>query len=65
GTPRNVWAGTVDGLETHGDRVRVDVAGPVPVVAAVTPAAVAALDLGRGGTVWVSVKASEVDLYPA
>lgn len=65
GTPRNVWAGTVDGLETHGDRVRVDVAGPVHVVAAVTPAAVAALDLGRGGTVWVSVKASEVDLYPA
>jgi molybdate transport system ATP-binding protein len=65
GTPRNVWRGTVGGLEAQGDRVRVAVDGPVPVVAEVTPAAVAALDLGRGGEVWVAVKATEVDRYPA
>jgi molybdate transport system ATP-binding protein len=65
GTPRNVWTGTIDGLEVQGDRVRVHIAGPVPVVAEVTPAAVAALDLGVGGAVHASVKATEVTLYPA
>jgi molybdate transport system ATP-binding protein len=65
GTPRNVWAGTIDGLDVHGDRVRVHVAGPLPIVAEVTPAAVAALDLGVGGDIHVSVKATEVSVYPA
>lgn len=65
GTPRNVWRGTVDGLEVRGDRVRVAVQGVLPVVAEVTPAAVAALDLGRGGTVWVAIKASEIERYAA
>jgi molybdate transport system ATP-binding protein len=65
GSPRNVWTGTIDGFDVQGDRVRVHVAGPLPVVAEVTPAAVAALDLGVGGDVHVSVKATEVDLYPA
>ncbi|HEX6256889.1 MAG TPA: ABC transporter ATP-binding protein [Euzebyales bacterium] len=65
GTPRNVWTGTIDGFDVHGDRVRVHVAGPLPIVAEVTPAAVAALDLGIGGDVHVSVKATEVNIYPA
>ena len=65
GTPRNVWTGTIDGLDVHGDRVRVHVAAPLPIVAEVTPAAVAALDLGVGGDVHVSVKATEVSIYPA
>ena len=65
GSPRNVWTGTIDGLDIQGDRVRVHVTGPLPVVAEVTPAAVAALDLGVGGDVHVSVKATEVNLYPA
>ncbi|MGH8902456.1 MAG: ABC transporter ATP-binding protein [Egibacteraceae bacterium] len=65
GSPRNVWAGVVDGLDAQGDRVRVHVNGPIPVVAEITPAAVAALDLARGGDVWVSIKATEVEVYPA
>jgi molybdate transport system ATP-binding protein len=65
GTPRNVWAGTAGDLDHEGDRVRVRVEGPLPVVAEVTPAAVADLDLGAGGPVWVSVKAAEVEVYPA
>ncbi|CAN5761360.1 ABC transporter ATP-binding protein [soil metagenome] len=65
GTPRNVWAGTIGGLDVQGDRIRVHVDGPLPVVAEVTAAAVAALDLGVGGDVYVSVKAAEVNLYPA
>jgi molybdate transport system ATP-binding protein len=64
GTPRNVWAGTVDHLDVEGDRVRVIVAGPVPVTAEVTPAAVADLQLTAGATVWASVKATEVSVYP-
>jgi molybdate transport system ATP-binding protein len=65
GTPRNVWAGTADAVEVVGDRVRVQVAGPVPIVAEVTPAAAAELRLADGGQVWASVKATEVTVYPA
>jgi molybdate transport system ATP-binding protein len=64
GSPRNVWTGVVDGLDAQGNRVRVHVSGPTPVVAEVTPAAVAALDLASGGEVWVSFKATEVEVYP-
>jgi molybdate transport system ATP-binding protein len=65
GTPRNVWAGTADALELLGDRVRVLVAGTVPIVAEVTPAAAAELRLADGGLVWATVKATEVSVYPA
>jgi len=65
GTPRNVWAGRAEGLDLEGDRVRVQVGGAVPIVAEVTPAAVADLGLGDGGEVWVSLKAAEIDVYPA
>jgi len=65
GTPRNVLAGTADTLEAVGDRVRVRVAGTVPVVAEVTPAAAAELRLADGGPVWATVKATEVTVYPA
>jgi molybdate transport system ATP-binding protein len=65
GTPRNVWAGTAESLEVIGDRVRVRVAGQVPIVAEVTPAAASELRLADGGPVWATVKATEVDVYPA
>ncbi len=65
GTPRNVWPGVARSLDREGDRVRVVVNGPVPIVAEVTPAAVDELRLAEGGDVWVSVKATEVVVYPA
>jgi molybdate transport system ATP-binding protein len=65
GTPRNVWRGVAEGLDWEGERVRVRVGGPLPIVAEVTPAAVAALDLAGGGPVWVAVKATEIAVYPA
>jgi len=55
----------VTGLEPHGDRARVQVAAAVPLLADVTPAAVAELRLAPGVPVWASVKATEVTLYPA
>lgn len=63
GSPRNVWRGEVGGLDFEGDRVRVQVSGPVDIVAEVTPQAAAELRLGDGGPVWVTVKATEVDVY--
>ena len=67
GSPRNVWRGRAAGLDLLGDRVRVRVAAqPQPtLVAEVTPAAVAELALAEGSEVWVSIKATEVRLYPA
>jgi len=65
GTPRNVWSGRITSLDRQGDRVRVTVGGAPRLVAEVTPAAVHELHLAEGGEVWVSVKAAEVEVYPA
>jgi molybdate transport system ATP-binding protein len=65
GSPRNVWAGRASALDFQGDRVRVGVEGEMPIVAEVTPAAVSELGLAEGGEVWVSVKATEITVYPA
>ncbi len=65
GSRRNVWPGTVGELDVAGERIRVHVSGPMPLVAEVTPAAVAALRLGEGGPVYASVKATEIVVYPA
>jgi len=65
GSPRNVWPGTVAAVDVLGDRARVQVDGQLPLVAEVTPAAVATLGLDDGGPVWSAVKATEVLVYPA
>ncbi len=62
---RNVWPGEIAGMTPHGDVVRLEVTGPLPVLADVTPAAVADLGLVPGAQTWVSVKATEVQVYPA
>jgi molybdate transport system ATP-binding protein len=63
-SPRNVWAGRVAGVEAVGDRVRVALTGPPDVLADVTTEAVAELDLAAGTGTWVSVKATELSVYP-
>ena len=65
GSSRNSWRGVVVGLEQHGDTVRVAVDAVPPVLADVTTAAVAELDLVAGAPVWVSVKATELHVDPA
>jgi molybdate transport system ATP-binding protein len=64
GSPRNVWPATVDGLQRHGDHVRVHLVGPVAVTADVTPAAAADLRLAPGERLWAAVKAAETRAYP-
>ncbi len=63
-SPRNVWAGTVVGLEMLADRVRARIDGPPNALVDLTAAAVAELQLRSGQQVWLSAKATEVDVYP-
>lgn len=65
GSPRNLWHAVIDGIERHGDNVRVHLDGPITAFADITPAAVTALDLTPGERVWASVKATETHAYPA
>ena len=65
GSPRNCWPARVERYEQFGDTVRVHLAGAVPVMADVTPAALAELGLAAGSEVWAAVKATETHAYPA
>lgn len=65
GSPRNTWLARVAELDQHADRVRVRLDGPIPLVAEITPSALAELGLHPGDPVWASVKATEVAAYPA
>jgi molybdate transport system ATP-binding protein len=64
GSPRNVIRGEVVDLDVRGDHVRVRVEGTIPLVAEVTPRAVADLELGTGGTVHLALKATELVVHP-
>ncbi|WP_088288565.1 ABC transporter ATP-binding protein [Kineosporia sp. A_224] len=65
GSARNVWTGTVAGLELLTDRVRVAVDGTPDAIVDITPAALADLELRTGQQVWLTAKATEVTAYPA
>ncbi|GIG87322.1 ABC transporter ATP-binding protein [Plantactinospora endophytica] len=65
GSPRNVWPATITGIQRHGDNLRVQLGGPIDVVADITPAAAAHLHLGAGQPLWAAVKATETRVYPA
>ncbi len=65
GSPRNHWKARITDLDLLGDRVRVALAGPIDLVAEITPAAAADLGLQEGQDAWVAVKATEVVVYDA
>lgn len=69
GSPRNVFAVTIETMDVQGSVVRIrggelpdGTAGPA---ADVTPAAVADLELHPGKTVYFAVKAQEIAIHPA
>jgi molybdate transport system ATP-binding protein len=59
-----VTIGQVESIEQLGDRVRVRVAGAVPLVAEITPAALRELELAEGTHVWTAVKATDITVFP-
>ena len=65
GSPRNVWSAPVAEVDRSFDRVRVTLAGRLPLTAELTTAGLAALDCRPGDVVWASVKATEIVAYPA
>ncbi|MEU8946934.1 ATP-binding cassette domain-containing protein [Streptomyces sp. NPDC048489] len=62
---RNLWRCEVAGLETHGDQIRVDLTGELPLAADLTTVAAAELGLQTGAPVWATVKAAQTHAYPA
>jgi len=60
---RNTWPATIAGLTLLTDRVRLDVVGEPSALVDVTPAAVADLGLAAGQRVWLSAKATELEVY--
>ncbi|MGW4303530.1 ABC transporter ATP-binding protein [Streptomyces sp. NPDC004646] len=61
---RNLWRCHVVGLESHGDQIRADLTGDLPLAADLTTAAAAELDLHPGAAVWATVKATQTHAYP-
>ncbi|WP_445256233.1 ABC transporter ATP-binding protein [Nocardioides aurantiacus] len=61
---RNRWPGRVASLERLADRVRLQVEGSPAALVDVTAAAVAELGLVEGREVWLTAKATEVEVYP-
>lgn len=64
GSPRNTWETTVLRDEHYGDRVRLQLGVPLPITAEITPGAEESLGIAEGSVVWVSIKATEIDLQP-
>ncbi|MFF3308055.1 ABC transporter ATP-binding protein [Streptomyces sp. NPDC002952] len=62
---RNLWQCRVTGLETHGDQIRADLTGELPLAADLTTVAAAELGLHPGAPVWATVKATQTHAYPA
>lgn len=65
GSERNRWTGSIQEMTPLGGLVEVLVDVGVPVVAVITPGAMADLDLAPGLSVTVAVKASAVAIVPA
>jgi len=60
---RNTWPATIAGLTLLTDRVWLDPVGQPSALVDVTPAAVADLGLDAGQRVWLSAKATELEVY--
>lgn len=63
GSARNHWKGRVTDLENLGERIRVRLATPVPLVAEITAASASELGIVVGKEVLATLKATEIDVY--
>ena len=62
---RNVWAGTVAEIDRLGERARVSIDGLLPLTAEITVAALEAMQLRSGDVLFATVKATDIEVYPA
>lgn len=62
---RNVFTGTIDDIDRLGDRVRVGIGAPIHLTAEITAAAVDTLQLRPGDRIHASIKATDIEIYPA
>jgi molybdate transport system ATP-binding protein len=62
---RNTWPAKIAGLTLLADRVRLDLVGEPSALVDVTPAAVGELSLSPGSQVWLTAKATDLEVYPA
>ena len=60
---RNTWPAKITGLTLLADRVRLNLDGQPSALVDVTPAAVAELSLDPGTQVWLTVKATDLEVY--
>ena len=63
GSARNAWHLVVRDVDMRQDRVRVALDGDLPIVAEITTAALAELDVRPGAAVWATVKATDITAY--
>ena len=62
---RNVWAGTIAEIDRLGERARVSIDGFLPLTAEITVAALEAMQLRSGDDLFATVKATDIEVYPA
>ena len=62
GSPRNSWRTKIQRIEHYGDRVRVQTGDPLTLTAEITPRALDSLGLSEGSVVWLSIKATEIEV---
>jgi molybdopterin-binding protein len=60
---RNTWPATIVGLTLLTDRVRIDLDGEPSALVDVTPSAVSELELTSGRNVWLTAKATDLEVY--
>ena len=65
GSARNSWMGRITAVEAVGERLRILIDATPPIVAEVTRNAAADVGLTERSQVWIAVKATEIDVYPA
>ncbi|MCL4128089.1 UNVERIFIED_CONTAM: hypothetical protein GTU68_066613, partial [Idotea baltica] len=64
GSPRNSWQTTIEWIEPLGETTRILLGAPLPLLVDITPAAASALALVPGRSIWATVKATEVEVFP-
>ncbi|HEX8347891.1 MAG TPA: ABC transporter ATP-binding protein [Actinoplanes sp.] len=65
GSPRNTWLCRIESFDVEREVLRVVLAGKPSLVAEVTAEAFADLALHTGDAVWASLKATEIEVFPA